>query len=249
MNGVLEHWNVTGVGNATGRIHARFRPSLFPLINWTLFADNGCTATPIRDCNVSQTTGNSLAASFFISVDETLGDKLAGAVFATTGAIHGNLIVTDEPPTLEYQLSSAHFQADGETLQIGSMRAILPSASVEMFFRNVTNTSAGLHVERRGAGTQDSINISKWTAGMDATVIDITGVTFSAPTYVVSLVGSSSTSTPSWVIPTAASIGAVAFILFLIVVYRCRARCRRGYRPSSTRPPSPLANGRMLDSL
>jgi hypothetical protein len=72
-------------------MHIKLKPTATPLINWNDYPNNGCTATPIRDCNVTRSSGFMLNSNFVWSVDSTL-TTFAGAAFATTGAIMGFLV-------------------------------------------------------------------------------------------------------------------------------------------------------------
>jgi len=187
VNGELLYFAMT---STTLRI--KLRPALTPSIDWAAYPNTGCTATPIRDCEVTKTSGNTLAANFFWSVDTT-NSYLSGAAFATTGAILGflNPQFTDGSminPTLQYTLSGAHFQADGTTLQIGFLRSIIPLTIVHNLFPGFTtqDPASYFNVTRVGSGTSTGSQFSTWTVadqGVSALAFDVSGVTFSAPTY------------------------------------------------------------------
>lgn len=99
-------------------------------------------------------------------------------------------------PTLNYQLSGAHFSSDG-SLTKGSLRAIIPMAKVQALYPEFTTQDATTYfnVTRTGdSGSQDSITFTTWDAvthGTAGVLFEVTGVTFSAPTYKLSHNGSS----------------------------------------------------------
>lgn len=190
LNGVLEYWHI----DAT-TIHVKLRPALAPVIDWSLYPDTGCTATPIRDCNVTAATdAPTLGANMLWSVDETMSGHLRGAVFATQGAIMGYLepVFVHGPhnPNLEYQLSSSHFREDGVTPQTGSLLALLPIATVHSLYPSyhASNTHF-FNMSRHGdAGTHSAMASATWTTashGTDGVVFSVEGITFSAPVYIL----------------------------------------------------------------
>jgi hypothetical protein len=189
LNGALEYFSVSN-----GVMRVKAKAALTPKIDWTAYPNTGCTATPIRDCAVTNTTGNALSLNLVVSVDETLSN-LAGSAFSTSGAIMGFLVPVFERgptnPTINYQLSGAHFQADGITLQTGNLRAVLPLAKVQALFPEFTTQHPAeyFNVTRTGAaGSQDRITWGEWTVaaqGTEGITFDVTGVTFSSPTYVM----------------------------------------------------------------
>lgn len=73
-----------------GTMRIKIKPTLTPLITWADYPNNGCTATPIRDCNVTRSSANMLNANWVWSVDQTL-TTFTGAAFATTGKQHAYL--------------------------------------------------------------------------------------------------------------------------------------------------------------
>ena len=64
LNGGLEYWSATELGKDTAQIHVRFRPVVTPSIDWSLVPANGCTGTPIRDCAIAQSQGETLSATW-----------------------------------------------------------------------------------------------------------------------------------------------------------------------------------------
>lgn len=187
VNGVMEYLSVSSTA-----LRIKLSPSLFPWVS--SFPDgNGCTATPIRDCDVQTPDSLKLVANFFVSVDATGGSsRLPGVAFATTGAIIGYMFPSGASlnPVLNYQLSGPHFKPGGGELQLGTLRAVLPMSIVESLYPDFTsgsNPSTFFNVTRTGSiGTQESITFATWTADVHGTAgvaFDVSGVTFSTPTY------------------------------------------------------------------
>jgi hypothetical protein len=93
-------------------------------------------------------------------------------------------------PTLQYQLSGAHYTADFGVTK-GTLRAMLPYSTVQRLYPAFTNQDAltYFNVSRQGdTGSQDSISFKSWSEsdqGTSGLVFEVKGVTFSAPTYVM----------------------------------------------------------------
>ncbi len=187
----LLYWRTTGLGLPDAEFQVRFRPVATPYVV-DYGSNNGCTATPIRDCNLTQSAATILAASIALSLDETVNTALTGAIFATQGAVFGYLdpTGTTTAPVLDLQIASAHLQSDGLTLQTGSMKALLPAQSLLNIY-GVLPADAGafFSTTRTGSAGTNSAPISTvWSAateGSDGVLISISGITFSTPTYKV----------------------------------------------------------------
>ncbi len=187
----LLYWRTTGLGTPDAEFQVRFRPVATPYVV-DYGSNNGCTATPIRDCNLTQSAATILAASITLSLDETVNTALTGAIFATQGAVFGylNPTGTATAPVLDLQVASAHLQSDGLTLQTGSMKALLPAQSLLNIY-GVLPADAGafFSTTRTGsAGTNSAPTSTVWSAateGSDGVLISLTDITFSAPTYKV----------------------------------------------------------------
>ena len=160
-----------------------------PAIDWSTAPPNGCTATPIRDCSIDRSQGETLSAGIVLSLDDTLDPALTGAVFATRGAISGYLEPAGAPsaPRLGLQIASAHLTAAGAP-QTGGLTAILPAqALVNLYGMQPADAPGLLTAARTGdPGTQDTLSFTRATVpsdGTDGMRVDVTGITFSAPTY------------------------------------------------------------------
>ena len=79
-NGELVDWKTTGLGTAAAEIRLRIKPSVTPDIDWGRHPSGGCTATPIRDCDLARADGRLLGSELVLSLDETLSPALTGAV-------------------------------------------------------------------------------------------------------------------------------------------------------------------------
>lgn len=191
VNGDLVYWSATNLGRDDAEIHIQFRPVITPGIDWSLFPNNGCTATPIRDCNIPQSQGETLTANLVLSLDDTLNASLTGAVFATQGAVSGYL----EPggsanaPELHLEIASAHATAAGLP-QTGELKALIPAQSLVNLYGVLPSDASSFFTTTRSgdAGTQSPPTFTRWTTadnGTDGLLIGVSDITFSAPTYEV----------------------------------------------------------------
>jgi len=222
MNGDLEYWRATNLGRDDAEIHVRFRPVVTPNIDWSLVGPTGCTATPIRDCDVPRSQGQTLSANMVLSLDDTLPDALTGAVFATEGAISGFLEPTGtaEAPVLDLQMASAHLTAAGAP-QTGELRALIPASSLLNLYGVLPADAARFFTTRRvgDPGTQSAPTFTRWTAageGTDGLLLSVSDITFSAPSYAVAR----RTSAPR----TSARRRGASTVVTAAAVRACRAR-------------------------
>lgn len=192
LNGGLEYWSATRLGQDDAAIRLRFRPVMTPSIDWSQVPANGCTATPIRDCAIAQSQGETLTANLVLSLDDTLDTSLTGAVFATQGAVSGFLTPSGDAsaPVLDLQIASAHLTASGAP-QTGELSALIPAQSlVNLYGVQPADASRFFTTRRSGdAGTQSAPTFTRWTAGdngTDGLLVSVSDITFSAPTYAVS---------------------------------------------------------------
>jgi hypothetical protein len=191
LNGDLEYWSATDLGRDDAEIHVRFRPVTTPVIDWSAVPSNGCTATPIRDCDIPQSQGEALSANLVLSLDETLDASLTGAVFATRGAIAGFLLPsgTAAAPVLDLQIASAHLTAAGAP-QTGALTALIPAQSLLNLYGVLPADATRFFTTRRtgDAGTQSAPTFTRASAGADGTdglLVSVSDITFSAPTFAV----------------------------------------------------------------
>ena len=189
LNGDLEYWSATHLGQDDAAIRLRFRPVTTPSIDWSQVPANGCTATPLRDCAIAQSQGQTLSANLVLSLDDTLDTSLTGAVFATQGAVSGFLVPSGDAsaPVLDLQIASAHLTAAG-TPQTGALEALIPAQSlVNLYGVQPADASRFFTTRRSGdAGTQSAPVFTRWTAaanGSDGLLVSVSDITFSAPTY------------------------------------------------------------------
>lgn len=192
LNGDLERWSTSRLGSDDAEINVRLRPVATPGIDWSAVPANGCTATPIRDCAIAQSQGETLSAGLVLSLDDTLDPSLTGAVFATQGAVAGYLEPTGTPtaPVLDLQIASAHLTAAGAP-QTGGLTALIPAQSLLNLYGVQPADAPTFFTARRSgdAGTQGAPSFRRATAAADGTdglLVSISGITFSAPTYAVS---------------------------------------------------------------
>lgn len=191
VNGDLAYWSATNLGQDDAEVHIQFRPVITPAIDWSLSPNNGCTATPIRDCDIPQSQGETLSANLVLSLDHTLNASLTGAVFATQGAVSGYL----EPggsavaPELHLEIASAHATSTGAP-QTGELKALIPAQSLVNLYGVLPSDASSFFTTTRTGdpGTQSPPTFARWTAagnGTDGLLIGVSNITFSAPTYAV----------------------------------------------------------------
>ncbi len=191
LNGGLEYWAASSLGAGDAEIHIRLRPVATPAIDWSTVPANGCTATPIRDCDIPQSHGETLSANLVLSLDDSLDPSLTGAVFATQGAISGFLVPSGTPtaPVLDLQVASAHLTAAGAP-QTGALTALIPAqALLNLYGVQPSDASRFFTATRTGdAGTHSAPTYTRATTAADGTdglLVSVSGITFSAPTFAV----------------------------------------------------------------
>jgi hypothetical protein len=192
VNGGLERWTASRLGRDDAEIHLRVRPVVTPAIDWNAVPANGCTATPINNCDIPQSQGETLSANLVLSLDDTLDPALTGAVFATEGAIAGFLQPSGDAsaPVLDLQIASAHLTAAGSP-QTGAITALIPAqALLNLYGVLPADAATFFRATRSGAaGTQSAPSFRRATVAADGTDglrVAISDITFSAPTYALS---------------------------------------------------------------
>jgi hypothetical protein len=189
LNGDLLDWKTTDLGQDDAEIHLRIKPTVTPWIDWTKYGPVGCTATPIRDCEIPQSDGEYLGSQMVLSLDNTLDGGLTGAAFATQGAIDGFLLPggSATAPILDLEMASAHLTSTASPTR-GVLEAFLPAASLlDLYGVLPTDATSFFSATRTGdPGTQDAPVFTP-VAGSDASdaglMVKIMNITFSAPTY------------------------------------------------------------------
>jgi hypothetical protein len=189
LNGDLLDWKTTDLGQDDAEIHLRIKPSVTPWIDWSRYGPVGCTATPIRDCEIPRSDGEYLGSQMFLSLDDTLDGGLTGAAFATQGAIDGFLLPggSATSPILDMEMASAHFTSSGSPTR-GVLQAFLPATSLlDLYGVLPPDATSFFSATRTGdPGTQDApvftpvVSSDADDAGL---MVTITSITFSAPTY------------------------------------------------------------------
>lgn len=188
-NGDLLYWQTSNLGQDNATVRIKFRPASSPYIANS--QNNGCTATPIRDCSIQSADAELLTASMVFSLDDTLDPAVTGAVFATQNAIAGFL----EPggsataPTLQMQVASTHTKSNG-TPQLGTLKALIPAAALLNLYGILpADAKAAFKTTRTGdAGTNSAPSYEQWSAaseGSDGLFVTVQNITFSVPAYKV----------------------------------------------------------------
>lgn len=186
INGDLLYWQPTDLGQNNAAVHIKFRPAYAPHVN-QFPASNGCTATPMVNCDIAKADAEFLTASMVFSFEP----GPTGAVFATQHAIAGLLLPggTANAPSLEIQASSTHTQSDGSP-QLGTIEAFLPAATLLNLYGILpSDANTAFTTTRAGdPGTNNAPTYTPWTTavnGADGLLVTVTGITFSVPNYMV----------------------------------------------------------------
>jgi hypothetical protein len=190
VNGQLLYWQTSNLGQDNATVHIKFKPATAPWINGSHLAQgNGCTATPIFNCQLPSADGEVLSASLVLSLDETLDPSLTGAVFATENALYGYLLPggTAASPSLEIQVSSSHTNSAGAP-ELGTLQAFIPAAALLHFYGILpTDATSTFTTTRAGdAGTNNPPEYAPWTTaanGSEGLLATVKGITFSVPHY------------------------------------------------------------------
>lgn len=191
--GDLLYWETSNLGTPDASLRIKFKPAIQPGVDWaTLPAGNGCTATPIFNCEPQQAGAEYLGANLLLSLDDTLDPTLTGAVFATEGALAGFLLPggSAAAPVLDLQVASTHFKSDGTTLNTGRLKAFLPAAALlNLYGVPPTDADTFFSATRSGsAGTNAAPTYTEWNAathGSTGLLVNVHDITFSTPTYKV----------------------------------------------------------------
>ena len=187
-NGELVDWRTSDLGADDAEIRLRIKPALTPDIGPGQDF-GGCSATPIRDCDLQQAAGTHLGADLLLSLDDTLPTPLTGAVFATEGAIAGFLLPggTSASPTLDVQMAGPHLEAGG-AVHRGAMQAFLPAQALVSLYGVVPADAASFFTatRRNDPGTQAAPRFTT-RARSDTSdaglLVSIDDISFSAPAY------------------------------------------------------------------
>jgi hypothetical protein len=190
MNGDLLYWQTSDLGRDNATVRVKLRPASSPWVT-SFSGANGCTATPIFDCDIPRADDEFLTASMVFSLDETLDPALTGAASATQNAICGYLQPggTAQAPSLDVQVASTHTKADG-TPQLGTLKAFVPAAALLNLYGLLPGDATAFTTTRAGdRGTNDAPTYTAWSAaanGSDGLLVTVEDITFSVPKYRVS---------------------------------------------------------------
>jgi hypothetical protein len=192
LNGHLIDWRTENLGQDNATVRVRFRPATVPSVDWsTAPPNNGCTATPIFNCDIVQAQGEKLAATLLFSLDDTLDPALTGAVFATRNAIAGFLQPGGNAaaPLLDIQAASTHRTSLG-ALQKGTIEAFLPAGALLNLYGVLPSDAASFFSTTRtgSIGANDPPTYAPWAASStrsEGVLVTVNNVTFSAPIYKV----------------------------------------------------------------
>jgi hypothetical protein len=211
MNGIPSYWATHDLGTdaASFTVHAKL--AKMPIIdNFVDYDTHLCTTVPISSCSVSRSNSDWLELQMVLSLDSTMSESMTGALFATEGAIMGSVeVATDTAtglPILKYGAASSHYLHTGDTaehIRYGRMHAVIPASALvqQLGVPSFTDGSAvpaaatpsavftTVREGSCGAGCSDGdTTFTEWTSGTQGTdgiLVDIVGITFSAPKFKV----------------------------------------------------------------
>jgi hypothetical protein len=209
MNGTPTFWKTENLGMDTGTARVKFSLSDAPGVDYQDQKAQQCTTIPVSVCDAEKSTQDTLGMQMVLSLDTTLSAPFAGALFATNAAVIGSLDVAGgETPSLSYGIAAPHKLSDG-TVRKGKFYGFLSDAVLSSQFKiaaTETDMTKLLNVARTAeskstadAGT-DTVAWTKWTAadnGTDGRLVTISDISFSAPKFKVTKVGSSGSGSPS----------------------------------------------------
>ncbi len=209
MNGTPTFWKTENLGMDNGTARVKFSLSDAPGVDYQDQKAQQCTTIPVSVCDAEKSTQDTLGMQMVLSLDTSLSAPFAGALFATNAAVIGSLDVAGgETPSLSYGIAAPHKLSDG-TVRKGKFYGFLSDAVLSSQFKiaaTETDMTKLLNVARTAeskstadAGT-DTVAWTKWTAannGTDGRLVTISDISFSAPKFKVTKVGSSGSGSPS----------------------------------------------------
>lgn len=195
--GSVSSWSTADLGTASASLTFTVSPVRRPTGNGDEFSY--CTATP-PTCNAAQSQGDVLGANLAMSFDQTdRGFDFRGAYFGLTSAMGGFVEAKTDPDgtkSLVATLGAPHKLADG-TVNVGSLSAFVPSATLESMFKLGSGTinTKDFEVTRTDSGGTSNVlfTVSSVSGGV---IVALTNVTFSTPVYTIKK-SATSTSTPA----------------------------------------------------
>ena len=200
MSGAPTFWKTRGLRSDSGTARVKFSLGKYPSLNYSGPGAEMCSAIPVTVCNAEQSTQDTLGMQMILSLDTTLSEAFAGALFATNNAVMGSLDVSSgETPSLTYGIAGPHKMSDG-SVRRGTFYGFLSDTILESQFKIVsteTDMTNILSIARTAASSStsdagtDTVTWSKWTAdanGTDGRLVTISDISFSAPKFKVTKV-------------------------------------------------------------
>ena len=194
------HWEITNAGTTSATVKVALEPRDVPAINWGLHSGSGgCTRIPVQGCALdSSDAADTLQANLLLSLDTTLDEAFKGTLFAGDDTIIGSF-ETGPPgtPSLTYGVASAHNEFSGGQ-RTGTLAAVVSDSMLATYFGVDASTmsAAGLSAAFPIVRTTDtagaltaSVSWTRWSSGTEGTdgwLVQISGISFSAPKYKVS---------------------------------------------------------------
>jgi hypothetical protein len=191
-NGIPSWWGPAVTSGTGGDIRIQFTPKTMPSSDGMPAT---CSTVPITSCDYVPTSADVFQPQLLVSMDNTLGPLFAGSLFATTSSALGSLDVpaasgfaTNPDQTMSYQLAGPHTLLGGAT-RTGGLYAVIPSAVLSVFGTSSTSFDRSrIPVQRTGDAGSGDVTWTPWTVGangIDAMLLNVTGISFSTPKFVV----------------------------------------------------------------
>ena len=200
LNGIPSFWGLDALGEATATLRLKFNPAMQPVLHYPTLPNSAsaCTAIPVLACELTRSNSDWLGATMVLSLDDTLGQGMTGALFGTEGAIIGSVEASTDAatglPRLTYGVASSHEDYTG-TIRSATLRAFIPAAAVVQVLGipSFNDNTAGsispsdiISVQRVDASSSSTSSFEVWdeaTNGEDGLLVTVSGITFSAPQY------------------------------------------------------------------
>ena len=187
-NGIPSGWSASVNPLTGGDVEIKFTPKPVPSSNGM---PNTCSTVPVSSCDYTPISADLLAPQIILSMDTT-NAAFAGTLFATTASALGAIEIPgnfSSSPSMTYQLAGPHTMLDGST-RSGGLYAVLPDSILSLFGTSVAAFDEALiPVQRSGDVGGGTPAWSTWSTGSGnlsaAKLLSITGITFSAPRFVV----------------------------------------------------------------
>jgi hypothetical protein len=227
LNGKLEYYEFD---EDVGLLRYKIRPQEsveFPDVS--TLGSQCCTCDIPERCDVQKAKDHYYGVSIVIqfAVQGSSSPTLPWAVFASVNAWFATVFVTSSindkgksVRALNYAAVGAHFKSDGTTLTKGSMQAFLPKSAYQKTWPSLTGDAMAKDKlkfapsgDTKAAESVDVQVTGKGEFGTVGLLFNISGQTFSVPTYAISAEGEDIVA-----LAVGVGVGVGGFVIILAVV-------------------------------